>query len=74
MVTKIPQTAPAIGNQLARPRRIDQENRPHRHLFQQPANQKRSSFAASEQQQQLFLLCRFDRRSAGAFRVGIVSQ
>jgi hypothetical protein len=37
MVTKIPQTAPAIGNQLARPRRIDQENRPHRHLFQQPA-------------------------------------
>jgi branched-chain amino acid transport system permease protein len=36
MVTKIPQTAPAISNQLARPRRIDQENRPHRHLFQQP--------------------------------------
>jgi tripartite-type tricarboxylate transporter receptor subunit TctC len=40
MVTKIPQTAPAIGNQLARPRRIDQENRPHRHLFQQPANRE----------------------------------
>jgi len=46
MVTKIPQTAPAIGNQLARSYRIDQENRPHRHLFQQPANAPQRSFAS----------------------------